>query len=306
MCKCHCQCKEINSCSHLVSAAISCAIRISIGPDLNVILLPITSRVAIGNWQFEWDWYIRESERERDNEREREIDRDWHRDRKTKAESRARELLSAMCSYVPRTYWGNWPKLKEFSEAIDVKAFVLNLLCGLLVSKAFWFAVYALEEICSLSSCNLSALPAVSSSEFGSILFAHPFSRKSYLLNAHRMSLSRWAYTFIQPWTARVWQRNFHIDSLSWKHIQWSTTWHHHEVTLTSQSHTLSHHTGTAHSHIIPLAKTHFSDKQIHFAIGNWMSVLADFIEEEYKPLFRELPRQLVWSECVAKCIYLC
>ena len=36
---------------------------------------------------------------------------------------------------------------KNFLKKIDVKAFVLNLLCGLFVSKAFWYAVHALEEI---------------------------------------------------------------------------------------------------------------------------------------------------------------
>ena len=51
-----------------------------------------------------FDAFRDKSAKQREREREREIDRDWHSDRKTKAESCARELLSAMCSYVPRTF----------------------------------------------------------------------------------------------------------------------------------------------------------------------------------------------------------
>ena len=80
--------------------------------------------------------------------------------------------------------------------------------------------------------------------------------------------------------------------------------WHHHLAVShnhfnITKSHFVASHRDS-HSHIRPLAKTHVSDNaDLHFAIGNWMSVVADFIEEEVKSLTAKLQLVRCYSSTV-------
>ena len=91
----------------------------------------------------------REREPGRERERLTEIGTEIERQKPNHVLENFRQPCVLM---FPGLIGGNWPNLEEFSEAIGVKAFVFNLLCALLVSKAFGYTVDTLEESGRLST----------------------------------------------------------------------------------------------------------------------------------------------------------